>query len=977
MRKLLINVISLVLLASLANADQLYKVTLHSQDDALALEQLQVEPIMAISGGYLILADETWSKKLEGSNLDFETIGTAITFDELAMDGRFDRKNAERFEVLYEEGRIRLLKVDANELAAVGEKVEVFPLRRKFIKIEYRPARFEKVPPVTVAAPEDIEDLMALIEQDSLESYVGRLEAFYRRLAGTDSNYAARDWIASKFDAFGYDSITIDPFMGEQLWDRHMVQCYNVIATKIGTKYPDQHIIIGGHFDAVPDCPGADDNATGTATVLEIARVLKDIETDMTFIFITFDAEESWMWGSYHYVDEAVARGDDILLMINPDMVAHETNSDSANLYYGDERGYAELWDQLANTYMGIDATLAGSTASDHLPFQEAGIPVIFVQEGYFSSKYHDPDDSTVYLNFEYMTRMVKTTLATLYITDQAPPPVARATLLEPGDGQTHIIAWQPCTVPEVDHYAVYYYPTTNPSNLNRIDVPLTDTTCTVSNLTEGVEYCFYVATVDDEGFASITNDHLYGTPSSLPRAPYDLCAMPVHNAIRITWESVNLELDFDHFDIIRDGAIVDEAFVEEYIDNDPSLGTDLHYYQIVSVDTDDNHSDTIGIEPTVSKIALLEHDRILAINRTSIHNLDFVDEVETGVFLREALSGYDFDYYSDTVATTMMDTPDTLQLNDMVDYGVMIIAAETGRYDDIGISPIWKGILDTIAYYASIGGKVVVFGRWGTKTVLDTIDYYETSVLFDDAYREYFHIERRFLAPTSQPTPYTLVCDMVGAHSLETGYPALVWDSMATIAHANACYASIVSTTGIPCVSFVDLAPGDAEVIYTYDSRDDNIYTEEQPVAWRYLGNDYQYVYFDIPLSFFDRTSAIAALRRAVDDLMEWSTPVEEITGAGDVPKSFTLSQNYPNPFNPATQIIYSLPQRSHVTLSVYNILGQKVTTLVDEQKAAGTYTVDWNGTSNNGVMVATGIYLYKMDAGQHSDAKKMLLLK
>ena len=225
----------------------------------------------------------------------------------------------------------------------------------------------------------------------------------------------------------------IDPFIGSQLWNRVPVQSYNVIAYKTGTKYPDKQIIIGGHFDAVPDCPGADDNGSGTAAVLELSRIFNDIETDMTFIFIAFDSEESWMWGSYHYADSAFARGDDIILMVNPDMIGHINNSNEANLYYGHEDGYARLWDRLSDSLVDISGVLSGSTASDHLPFQENGYDVIFVQERNFSTHYHQPSDSTTYINFEYMTRMTKGIAATAYTVSQVPPPVNIISLLAAG----------------------------------------------------------------------------------------------------------------------------------------------------------------------------------------------------------------------------------------------------------------------------------------------------------------------------------------------------------------------------------------------------------------------------------------------------------------------------------------------------------------------------------------------------------------
>jgi hypothetical protein len=93
--------------------------------------------------------------------------------------------------------------------------------------------------------------------------------------------------------------------------------------------------------------------------------------------------------------------------------------------------------------------------------------------------------------------------------------------------------------------------------------------------------------------------------------------------------------------------------------------------------------------------------------------------------------------------------------------------------------------------------------------------------------------------------------------------------------------------------------------------------------------------------------------------------------------PECFSLSQNYPNPFNPQTRISYSLPQDAHVCLSVYNILGQKVKILLDKHQSAGVQTVSWNGTDDKGNQVSSGVYFYKLSAGEFSDMKKMLLVK
>jgi hypothetical protein len=90
------------------------------------------------------------------------------------------------------------------------------------------------------------------------------------------------------------------------------------------------------------------------------------------------------------------------------------------------------------------------------------------------------------------------------------------------------------------------------------------------------------------------------------------------------------------------------------------------------------------------------------------------------------------------------------------------------------------------------------------------------------------------------------------------------------------------------------------------------------------------------------------------------------------EVPHVFSLSQNYPNPFNPTTKVAYSLPSTQHVNLTIYNVLGQTVTTLVDEVQQAGAYEAEWNATD-----VSSGVYFYRLTTDQNVETRKMLLLK
>jgi len=102
-----------------------------------------------------------------------------------------------------------------------------------------------------------------------------------------------------------------------------------------------------------------------------------------------------------------------------------------------------------------------------------------------------------------------------------------------------------------------------------------------------------------------------------------------------------------------------------------------------------------------------------------------------------------------------------------------------------------------------------------------------------------------------------------------------------------------------------------------------------------------------------------------------------EENASKDNLPNGFELSQNYPNPFNPNTVIEYALPQASHIELVIYNLLGQKVRVLVDGYQNAGYKSISWDGRSDLGQIVKTGIYFYQLKVGKEISSKKMILLR
>ena len=94
-------------------------------------------------------------------------------------------------------------------------------------------------------------------------------------------------------------------------------------------------------------------------------------------------------------------------------------------------------------------------------------------------------------------------------------------------------------------------------------------------------------------------------------------------------------------------------------------------------------------------------------------------------------------------------------------------------------------------------------------------------------------------------------------------------------------------------------------------------------------------------------------------------------------IPEVFALHQNYPNPFNPVTTLRYDLPENNLVNITIYDMMGREVKTLVNQTQDAGYKSIIWNATNDYGKPVSAGIYLYQIQAGKYISTKKMVLLK
>jgi hypothetical protein len=112
---------------------------------------------------------------------------------------------------------------------------------------------------------------------------------------------------------------------------------------------------------------------------------------------------------------------------------------------------------------------------------------------------------------------------------------------------------------------------------------------------------------------------------------------------------------------------------------------------------------------------------------------------------------------------------------------------------------------------------------------------------------------------------------------------------------------------------------------------------------------------------------------------VFHWYNDVDEYVGFAGmlIPTEYALHDNYPNPFNPITNIKYDIPENTHVTIAVYNTLGQHVIDLVNEEQAAGYYHMQWNGLNKRGTPVGSGLYFYRLTTSEFTQSEKMTYLK
>ena len=225
-------------------------------------------------------------------------------------------------------------------------------------------------------------ELMDEVKKENINFRVQHLENYGTRDAYSPISAFAQEWIEYKFLGWGLDVETMPFYMPQG------AESDNVIATHTGTKYPDEYVVIGAHYDSISwegDAPGADDNASGTAGVMEIARILSQYEFDRSIIFCAFSGEEYGLYGSAAYAFRSKMDNKNIIGYINMDMIGYlkpgNTTIMTSLIYPQSAKPLADFYTDVCAVYLPDFVVEPGTMTggdSDHTSFNNNGYMGIF-----------------------------------------------------------------------------------------------------------------------------------------------------------------------------------------------------------------------------------------------------------------------------------------------------------------------------------------------------------------------------------------------------------------------------------------------------------------------------------------------------------------------------------------------------------------------------------------------------------------------
>lgn len=266
------------------------------------------------------------------------------------------------------------------------------------------------------------------VSKSNLEQSVRALESFHTRHTASPNISQVTDFLIAQFRGFGYTDVNLDPFT------KNGLNLNNVICIKPGQNNATETIILCGHYDSViankPTnttlrAPGANDNATGIAVILETARLLAAEPLNRAVQFACFTGEELGFFGSEAYAAKVKQANLDLRFLVNLDQIGFPSATkevviehDEGNVLPNNDQPsklLAETLAQVAQTRLNIPIGTAGIERSDYMPFEALGYTCVGLYESGEYPHQHTNRDTSEKIDFDYLVNMAKITVAAMF----------------------------------------------------------------------------------------------------------------------------------------------------------------------------------------------------------------------------------------------------------------------------------------------------------------------------------------------------------------------------------------------------------------------------------------------------------------------------------------------------------------------------------------------------------------------------------
>ncbi|WP_326983454.1 M28 family peptidase [Chryseobacterium sp. MYb264] len=267
-------------------------------------------------------------------------------------------------------------------------------------------------------------DRANMVSQTNITTNLQEFSNLGIKTTGSPANATALIWLKNKYISYGYEASQIeeDPFTYGNTSSK------NLVITKTGTLYPNQYVIICGHFDSI-NGPGVNDNGSGTSIILEAARIMKDVPTEYSIKFIHFSGEEQGLRGSTHYANTVAYNGNnrvlDIKLVFNLDQVGGKMGNNNNTIYCDEDMGgnssntaasVAATQELIACTqlYSPLLTDIDEAEDTDYMPFEAKGYTITGYFEKIRSNYPHTVNDTFANTDPTYIFNVGKASLGAL-----------------------------------------------------------------------------------------------------------------------------------------------------------------------------------------------------------------------------------------------------------------------------------------------------------------------------------------------------------------------------------------------------------------------------------------------------------------------------------------------------------------------------------------------------------------------------------